>query len=489
MKAVIYARFSSDHQNEQSIDAQVRACREYAEKHELTVIQVYADQAISGRESSTALRAEYQKMRQDAKKQLFEVILIHKYDRVARSLREQLNLEATLEKEGVRLIAVAQDFGIGPEAKIMKAIMGSMAEFYSDNLAGEVRKGLRENALKALHNGGVAPFGYDVVDRQYVINDLEAGYVRKMFDCALNRQGFRDLIAEMKEAGITGKRGRELKYTQIYEILHNEKYCGVYLYSVDEEKDRTQRRSKPNAIRIEDAFPAIIDKATFEEVQKIMAARKQTGRHAEYLCSGLVYCAKCGGKMHVNKSERKGHTYLRYACHNKCGASTVPLEDVDTAAKMYIRELLSEDTRTKVAKAIQAYDGYEKDRVDAFNDAVSKTIKEKEASYNNLLTNLSSGVLAPEIIADISERMSRLKNEIAELKEAKPPVNYTVDTIQLWLQNIRTVPDAKAVHILIERIDAMKTKDNTDLNITSTLKPVLEKLVAGEGFEPPTSGL
>ena len=479
MRAVIYARFSSDRQNEDSIVAQVRACTEYAQQHGITVVGTYADEAISGRESKTQLRQEYQRMLRDAKKNIFDMILIHKYDRVARSLLEHVNLAARLKKEKIDLIAVAQDFGTTKEAEIIKALMWSMSEYYIENLASETKKGLRETALKGLHNGGYAPFGYDVVDRQYVINELEAAYVRKMFDCALNRKGFTDLLAEMKDKGITGKRGKEIKYTQVYEILHNEKYTGVYVYSPNEEESRMDRRTKPNAIRIEGGCPAIIDKTTFQEVQKIMKAREHAGRRGNYLCGGIVYCANCGAKMHVHKSERKGHTYLYYACSSKCGAATVKLEDVDETVKAYIRELLSEDTRAKVAQILRTYKGHEQDRVEGFKAAIKKKVEEKETAYNNLIANMSSAVLPPEVAADLSEKMVQLKREIKELEEAEPPADYTVDTIHEWLQSIRTAPDEKAVHLLIERIEAKRTENKTDLNIISTLKPVLENVVAG----------
>mgnify|MGYP005811418199 FL=1 len=207
---------------------------------------------------------------------------IHKYDRIARNLGEHVNLEARLDTLDVRLIAVAQDFGNSKEAKIMRALMYSLSEYYIDNLAEETRKGLKETALKAKHTGGYAPFGYDVVNQEYVINPLEAGYVRKMFDAASQRQGFRSLIREMAQAGVTGKRGKPIKYPQIYEILRNEKYTGVYIYSPNMEKTREGRRAKPNAIRIENALPVIIDRAQFQEVQQIMSEKKQMGRKAGY---------------------------------------------------------------------------------------------------------------------------------------------------------------------------------------------------------------
>ena len=289
-KAVIYARFSSDKQDEASIDAQVRACREYAAGKGLTVIDTYSDEAVSGKGSKTASRKAYQRMLRDVDKGLFEVILIHKYDRVARNLGEHVSLEKRLKDRKVELIAVAQDFGSTAEAKIMRTLMWSLSEYYLDNLSSEVKKGHRETALKALHNGGTAPFGYDVVNQRYVVNELEAGYVRKLFDAAANREGYTAILAEMEAAGITGKRGKPIKYTQVYEMLRNEKYTGTYIYTPQEEERREDRRSKPNAIRIENALPQIISKAQFMEVQRIMTERKQAGKKAGYLCSGLVYC-------------------------------------------------------------------------------------------------------------------------------------------------------------------------------------------------------
>ena len=205
MKAVIYARFSSDKQADGfSIEAQERACREYARNKGITILKSYVDEAKSGIGEKTFLRTEYKRMLQDTKKHTFDVILIHKYDRVARSLLEQVTLEKRLETEGIKLIAVAQDFGDTNEAMIARSITWAMAEYYSKNLSSEVRKGHKEKALKGQANGGTPPFGYDLdkETKKYRINELEAYYVRKMFACALNRDGWVDLIREMNAKGI-----------------------------------------------------------------------------------------------------------------------------------------------------------------------------------------------------------------------------------------------------------------------------------------------
>ena len=454
----------------------------------MQITGVYADEAISGKESKTAARIQYQKMLKDAHKGLFGVILIHKYDRVARSLSEHVSLEKRLRDDKVELVAVAQDFGNTAEAKIMRALMWSMSEYYLDNLSAEVQKGHRETALKGLHNGGCAPFGYDVVNQQYVINELEAAYVRRIFAAAQDGTGFKNIIAELDAAGITGKRGKPIKYTQIYEMLRNEKYTGVYLYAPQEAAERTERRHKADAIRIENALPAIITKAQFEEVQRIMDSRKHVGRKADYMCSGLVYCS-CGAKMHVYKATSKGHTYYRYVCSEHCGRPTVLVSEIDGAAVRYLRELLSEPNQLLITAAMRQYQSDSKNRLTAFYDVLSARIGEKQGEYDTLLKNLSSGVLPPDVVADIGKRMGEIKAEIKALEETKPPEDYTVDTIRQWLNALKNSPDEKAVRLLIERIDVAGEKNNNVFNIQSTLNTLLEKMVAGNGLEPMTSGL
>lgn len=473
--AVIYARYSSDKQSDDSIEAQVRACKDYAAVKGYNVIEVYADEAISGKGSKTASRTQYQKMLRDCRKGTFETILIHKYDRIARNVGEHVNLTAKLQSFGIELIATAQDFGNSNEAKIMKTLVWSMSEYYLDNLAGEVRKGLKETALKGLHNGGYAPFGYDVVDQHYVINELEAEYVRKIFNAAIERKGFTDIIKELSERGITGKRGKPIKYTQIYEMLHNEKYTGVYVYSTKQEKNRADRRTKPNAIRIENALPIIIDKAQFDEVQKIMIERKQTGKKANYLCSGLVYC-ECGAKMHGMKSSKDGNIYHYFYCSKRCGAPVVRMERIDNAAKEYLVTLLSDENQERISKAMREYKGSERERIEDFNTILKQKIDDKQQRYNNLMHNLSTGVLPEEVAADVGEEMRILKAEIECLQNTEPPKDYTVEQIKNWLESLKNSPDEAAIHLLVKRIDI---KNKTIFNIQSTLNSVLGETCCG----------
>lgn len=420
-------------------------------------------------------------MIRDSGKGMFDVILCHKYDRISRNLAEHVNLEIKLQNKGVELIAAAQDFGNSKESKIVKALMWSMSEYFLDNLSDEVRKGHKENAIVGKHNGGFAPFGYNVENQKYIINELEAEYVRRMFDAAQNKTGFNDLINEMDARGIRGRFGKPIKYTQIYEILRNIKYAGIYAYNPEKEKSRADQRSQKNAIKVEGVVPAIISQSQFQEVQKIMESRKHAGRKAGYLCSGLVYCS-CGAKMHgVRRKTNKDKDtpeYRYYYCSAKCGAPSVRMEEIDSAAKCYLQELLAPSNQEKISAALRLYHSNESNRLEAFYGALKRKIDGKQKQYDALLANLSTGALPASVVASIGEQMQELQNEIEALRDTAPPEDYTPDHITAWLESLKAAPDDKAIQLLIERIDI---KSKMDFSIESTLKSIVGNLGTGEG--------
>ena len=261
-------------------------------------------------------------------------------------------------------------------------------------------------------------------------------------------------------------------------MLRNEKYTGVYTFSPQEEERREDRRNKPNAIRIENALPQIISRAQFMEVQRIMTERKQTGKKAGYLCSGLVYC-ECGAKMHGMRTTRKGHVYYRYYCSQKCGAHVVHMDEVDDAAVEYLHKLLSPENQDKIAAALRKYQAGEQDRVADFNRALQRRIREKQGEYDALMQNLSTGALPAAVVADIGEQMQAIKAEIKQLQATTPPTDFTVDQIKAWLDALKASADEKAVHLLIERIDVVQKETKTDFNMESTLKSVLGNIGCG----------
>lgn len=163
-RAVIYARFSSDMQREESIDAQVRACKAYAKNKGYIVVDTYADEAKSGRDVTK--RDAYNQMLADAMEDKFYVIIFHKIDRNSRNELNYFTFKDKLERLGIRYEYAAQPIdALSPEGQMMETMMVGMAAYYSRNLAKETKKGLNENAYKALFNGGCPPLGYKIVDK------------------------------------------------------------------------------------------------------------------------------------------------------------------------------------------------------------------------------------------------------------------------------------------------------------------------------------
>jgi site-specific DNA recombinase len=474
MNAVIYARYSSDLQREESAEAQIRYCNEYAEKNGYNIIRIYADKAKSAKGDKVSQRYEFQKMIKDSKHGLFDTVLVHKYNRFARSMKDHVNYEDKLNSNGVNLIAVAEDFGQGKEAIIMKALMRSLSEYYLADMADEVRKGHRENAEKALHNGGYAPFGYDIVDQHFVVNEFEAGFVKKMFQCALKGIGFKDLIVEMERAGIRGKRGKPIRYPSIYEILRNERYTGTYVYAV--KTDKKDRRAKKNAVRIDNAMPALISRGEWEEVQEIMDKRKQSGRNSDYLCRSLVYCGNCGAKMNGHISNSKGKEYRTFICSKSCGVGTISMDYVDNFARSYLRDLLSDECQKDVSDSIRNYRKGEAERVERHNEAVRREISAKQKQYDGLMETLATGGLPAEIIAEVGSKMKAIKEEIEGLRERRPPKDFTEESIKGWLNSIKQAPSPENIHLLVEKITVFKINGKTDASAISTLTSVVRNI-------------
>ena len=169
-RAVLYARFSSDNQRSESIDAQIRAMKSYCDYHQIAIIDTYIDEAKS---ATTAQRPAFQKMIADSKSHNFNIVLVHKLDRFARNRYDSALAKRELKRNGVAVYSVLENLDNSPESIMMEAVLEGMSEYYSQNLAREVMKGLVENALQCKHTGGKPPLGYDVdlKTRKLIINE------------------------------------------------------------------------------------------------------------------------------------------------------------------------------------------------------------------------------------------------------------------------------------------------------------------------------
>ena len=223
ISAALYARFSSDNQRNESIDAQIRAIKEFAKANGIMIVGEYIDRAKS---ATTDDRPDFQRMIEDSAKGNFRLVLVHKLDRFARNRNDSIVYRMKLQKNRVSLLSVLEPFDDDkPENIILQSVLEGMNEFYSRNLAREVRKGLKENALKCKHTGGLPPLGYDVDKntRLLVINELEAEAVRFIYKSVLEGNGYSSIIIRLQQEGYKTKAGKSFGKNSLYEILHNPK--------------------------------------------------------------------------------------------------------------------------------------------------------------------------------------------------------------------------------------------------------------------------
>lgn len=324
LKTALYARFSSDNQRSESIDAQVRAMERYCEHNHMIIVEIYVDEAKS---ATSDKRPSFQRMIEDSKNHAFDVVLVHKLDRFSRNRYDSAMYKHTLKINGVRVFSVLENLDDTPESIMLEAMLEGMSEYYSKNLAREVMKGLQENALQCKHTGGHPPLGYYVDEnKKLAVNKEEAEAVRLIFSRYASGYSYDEIITELNRKNYKTKNGNTFRKNSLYDILINEKYSGVYVYNKSSSKNLYGKRNNhsykqdDDIIRIPNGCPQIVDTETFNRVQdKIKENKQAAGRYKtkhKYLLSGLVFCGECGRRMSGNRrySGRNKSLCVTYRC-------------------------------------------------------------------------------------------------------------------------------------------------------------------------------
>ena len=233
--AALYARVSSDRQDvDLSVAAQLRALRDHARKNDYMVVREYVDEAESGR---IADRPQFRKMIDEATKSEapFREILVWKFSRFTRKREHAVAFKSMLRRKGVRVVSITEHADDTPIGKLMEAIIESVDEFYSENLAQEVTRGMRESASRGFWVSSHAPFGYNrvmVLDGPkkrptLEINPDTSRIVRRMFDMAEAGDGTLEIIRTLNNEGISSPKGQLWARTSVHNILTNEAYTGT----------------------------------------------------------------------------------------------------------------------------------------------------------------------------------------------------------------------------------------------------------------------
>lgn len=512
--AVIYARYSSANQREESIDAQIRAIREYAEKNKITILEpYYIDRAKS---ATSARRPEFQQMIKDSQSGKFDYIIVHKLDRFTRDKYDSAIYKNKLKKNGIRLLSVTERLDGSPEAIIMESMLEGMAHYYSANLAREVSKGLKETALQCRHTGGTPALGFDVDDGgNYIINEEEAKIIRAIFRKYLDGYGYNLILSYLDEKDYKTKRGNSFSKTALYSILNNEKYTGVYLFNQVTgrgkfARDVNLRSGEDPLIRIEGGMPTIIQKEDFAKVQEMLKQNKRLAgsnkAKVQYLLTGVAFCGHCGSAMQGNsrRSGRNKTLYKSYRCGCRANKKMCNNKEI---RKEYIEEFVLDNLEEMVLN-----DAVVPKLVERINEEVrlgkkdssqdlelyTKRLTKLEQQVNKIVDAISEGIS----VVTFKAKLERLEHErskviakIESLKLAQYKMHLdevTEEEVKILITQVkqfviaRDIPECKRfIKDYINRIDIYTDHVEVTFNVAFSMSKYLkiDKLVVGDKEE------
>ncbi len=444
--AVIYARYSSDSQTEQSIEGQVRVCKEYAKNNNILVVDTYIDRAMTG---TNDLRPDFQRMLKDSAKHQWEVVLVYKLDRFSRDKYETTIHKHTLKENGVKLVSAMENIPDSPEGIILESLLEGMNQYYSAELSQKVHRGLNESYRKGQYTGGSVIYGYDVVDKKNVINPEEAEIIREIF--TKYSQGYTAvaLAKDLKARGIRTKKGLYITDKKIYKILANTKYNGKIMHG--------------NVV-YDNIYPQIVDDVTWQKVQDIHDDNKHApGRKKEifdFILSGKLVCGNCKHRMiGISGTSHTGDSHYYYACQFgrrkkvKCAIKPIRKQFIeDTVIETTVKLLSSVSIISDLANKIYAVHQKETSDNTALK-SLEQRRKEAVRSQNNMIKAIEQGIITEATkgrLTELEAEINHLDFEIAKEK-AHNYAFLTVEQIEQYLSRFvfDNTDDVKVRKLLI----------------------------------------
>ena len=449
--AVGYCRFSSSMQREESIDAQKRAITNYANDYGYTITEWYCDEAKSGR---TADRPEFQRMMDDVKNGKIQYLIVHKLDRFSRNVCDYAENKYMLDEHNCVFKSVVERIDDSPAGKFMSNIFVAISEHYSDNLATEVMKGLRENAFKGWWTGGVPPLGYDVVDKRLTVNEEEAKAVRLIYEMSADGYGYGQIIDRLNLLGYKTKRGQPFGKNSLHDLIRNEKYKGVYVFNLRAAKKGRNRKRNNHAykreeeiIRIPGGCPAIVSEDLWNRANSTLrvTGKYKTNAKQPYLLSGLLVCGECGAKMHGNlRKTSSGNQYTTYRCNVKKNQRTCHSKEIHAAPlDKFVLDMVFKNYFTEERLPVIAEQVNRQMRENILNDETLVKVKEELQTKIHTRDILIKTIVKTGEIDAISQQIKQLADDIKKLQqfvsnaEKGNAAKITADDVRDYLQPLR----------------------------------------------------
>ena len=467
--AVIYARYSSNAQTEQSIEGQLTVCEKYARDNNLLIVNTYIDRAMTGTNDN---RAAFQQMLSDSKNAPWEIVLVYAIDRFGRNSTEVILNKKKLTDNGKILISATQrtseniDGTKNLDGILLENVYIGIAEYYSAEMSQKIRRGQDENRKKGLYCGGGVPYGYKVVDKKIIINEGEAEIVRYIFSQYAIGVYVPQIIKSLTEKGVL-YRGKPFNMNMLYNILRKEKYTGIYRH---------------NGEVFDNIYPKIVDVEVYQQVQQILSTNFRGTRslNAVYLLRDKVKCGYCGkpfsAESGTSKTGKKIHYYKcrgRKTYRNGCQKTTIRKDDFENfIIDIIISKLCEPTTMNGLIKNVMAL----QDKLLKDNPrlgSLQRELRQVETSLNNLVAALERGIMSNTTnkrLHELETRQIELEKEIS-IEKCKTIICLNEVQIKSFYEKALRLDAQMLIGTLIKEVIVFNDKIEIYLNSPITTSP------------------
>lgn len=430
-KGVIYARYSSAGQRDESIEGQLRDCRAFAERFGIRIIGEYCDRALTG---TSDKRPEFQRMIRDSAKGQFTVVITWKNDRFARSRYDSAIYKARLKQNGVKVLYAKESIPEGPEGIILESVMEGFAEYYSANLSQNVKRGNYDSALKRQTLGQTVYGLRKGPDKRFELDPATAPIVKRIFEEYASGRSAKDIYTDLNNEGHRTSKGNLFNKNSLRRILENKKYVGIYEYA---------------GVYDEHGIPPIVDRVLFEKVQKMVqqhheapAASKADGG---FLLTSKLFCGECGEPMTGDGGTSKsGKVYSYYTCvgrrAHKCNKTRAPKDWIEEIVVTELARIVNnDDLIEEFADRFMEWQARAKP-----NDVLigmEAQLKQVEVAIKNNMELIDSGFITDSVkshLMDLESQRATLEIGISKEKIAGSAPVLEREAVVWFLRRFRT---------------------------------------------------
>jgi len=460
-RAAIYARYSSDNQQELSIEGQLDQILEFCQKHGYEVVKQYADRGVSA--FLIEKRHDFLKLIEDAMEAKFDYVVVWSYDRFARSRLDARRYKELLKEYGIKVISITEPYIDGPEGIIVEGMTETIAEYFVAKMARDSMRGMITKAKRGALVGGYAPFGYRKIkigdDWKLIPDEKEAKAIQKIFQMRAEGVTYSEIARYLNNLGFKTRRGEKFTNASVEWMLRNPKYKGEYVFNNRKKKGKFNPFDE--VIRVHIPEIAIVSPELWKKVQKVSGIQKKP--KVKYLLRGFMRCGDCGypltGSAYGGKRNHGGY-YTCLNCkrkHNRI--HKVGRDKIEGKVLNFLHQKLRDLDPEQLAAEINLSIRQKIDK--GRTEALRSKIREVEHAMSNITKAIETGVYSQTLLNRLSElerereklttELTKARMQALKLKEVKPEeVAMLMENFKSAFSNYET--RYAVVHDLIDYI-------------------------------------